>query len=97
MGDNVEYDNFAVIAQPNSEPVDALNGFYELTSSANLSDWSGTATAKQRLYNPLPEASSTTNSFGEYIFRGTSGIHLEPTNNDCVTILAVLAICTQLF
>eukprot|EP01083_Nonionella_stella_P142311 440105_1 len=96
---NPNYDEYAVIAKPNSNTVlSALNNQYEVSYTvdgtnganigyANLSNWIGTNHGKARLVNTCWEASNMSRSFTDYIYHAgcnQKGIHIYPQTDVCV-------------
>ena len=91
---NPQYDDFAVVAVPCSNPVIATQNNFaasyvidentlSLTGYANINNWIGTATAKARLWNNNGMA---LDSFDDVIYRAggnQGGIHLSPLNASC--------------
>ena len=105
-GGNLSYSEYAVVAKPCSNPVRALNNDFELSFTidpttnyisgfANLSNWIGTTSAKNRLsntcYNSLNGSNLPTmtqpRNLSDVIYHAcgnNNGMHLEITDQRCV-------------
>eukprot|EP01084_Bolivina_argentea_P227594 384375_1 len=91
---NPNYDNYAVVAKPCSNPVKALNHGKEVSfvfnegteaylEQANQDFWIGTSTAKDRLINTCNRPLSDANNVLYYACGNTEGFHIIPSTPQC--------------